>query len=56
MLGDQKLESNITYDGDSVLAQAWIEENEEGNHSLKCSVSLGEEGRRTRESVIVYSK
>ena len=37
VLGDQKLESNITYDGDSVLAKAWIEENEEGNHSLKCS-------------------
>ena len=56
VLGDQKLESNITYDGDSVLAKAWMEENEEGNHSLKCSVSLGEDGRRKRESVIVYSK
>ncbi|ELR51165.1 Intercellular adhesion molecule 1, partial [Bos mutus] len=55
VLGDQKLESNITYDGDSVLAKAWMEENEEGTHSLKCSVSLGENSRRTQENVTVYS-
>uniref|UniRef100_A0A4W2DNG0 Intercellular adhesion molecule 1 n=1 Tax=Bos indicus x Bos taurus TaxID=30522 RepID=A0A4W2DNG0_BOBOX len=55
VLGDQKLESNITYDGDSVLAKAWMEENEEGTHSLKCSVSLGEVSRRTQENVTVYS-
>ena len=28
LLGDQKLESNITYNSDSVLAKAWTEENE----------------------------
>ncbi|XP_055285584.1 intercellular adhesion molecule 1 isoform X2 [Moschus berezovskii] len=55
VLGDQKLESNITYSGDSVLAKAWMEENEEGTHSLKCSVSLGEEARRTRGNVTIYS-
>nr|ABX75547.1 intercellular adhesion molecule 1 [Bos taurus] len=55
VLGDQKLESNITYDGDSVLAKAWMEENEEGTHSLKCSVTLGEVSRRTQENVTVYS-
>ncbi|XDC55361.1 hypothetical protein R6Z07M_006543 [Ovis aries] len=54
-LGDQKLESNITYNGDSVLAEAWTEENEEGTHSLRCSVSLGEKIRRTRGSVTMYS-
>uniref|UniRef100_A0A8C6CLL8 Intercellular adhesion molecule 1 n=1 Tax=Moschus moschiferus TaxID=68415 RepID=A0A8C6CLL8_MOSMO len=55
VLGDQKLESNITYSGDSVLAKAWMEENEEGTHSLKCSVSLGEEARWTRGNVTIYS-
>ncbi|KAB0366000.1 hypothetical protein FD754_010156, partial [Muntiacus muntjak] len=55
VLGDQKLESNIMYNGDSVLAEAWLEENEEGTHSLKCSVNLGEKDRRTRSNVTIYS-
>ncbi|XP_040096675.1 intercellular adhesion molecule 1 [Oryx dammah] len=55
VLGDQKLESNIMYNGDSVLAEAWTEENEEGTHSLRCSVSLGDTVRRTRGSVTIYS-
>lgn len=56
LLGDQKLESNITYNSDSVLAKAWTEENEEGTRSLRCSVSLGEKVRRTQGSVTMYSK
>lgn len=40
------------------MAEAWIEgnEEEEGTTSLKCSVSLGNEIRKTGESVIIYSK
>ena len=55
---DQRLETSITYHDHSVLAEAWIEgnEEEEGTTSLKCSVSLGNEIRKTRESVIIYSK
>lgn len=56
VLGDQKLKSNTMYNGDSVLAEAWLEENEEGTHSLKCSVNLGEKDRRTRSNVTIYSK
>ena len=57
VLGDKRLETIITYHEYSVLAEAWIEgnEEEEGTHSLKCSVSLGNEIRKTRESVIFYS-
>ncbi|CAN0429855.1 unnamed protein product [Rangifer tarandus platyrhynchus] len=55
VLGDQKLESNLTYNGDSVSAEAWLEENEEGTHSLNCSVKLGEKDRRTHSNVTIYS-
>ncbi|KAB0386040.1 hypothetical protein FD755_000996, partial [Muntiacus reevesi] len=55
VLGDQRLETSITYHDYSVLAEAWIEgnEEEEGTTSLKCSVSLGNEIRKTGESVII---
>uniref|UniRef100_A0A8C6CLZ5 Ig-like domain-containing protein n=1 Tax=Moschus moschiferus TaxID=68415 RepID=A0A8C6CLZ5_MOSMO len=55
VLGDQRLETSITYHDYSVLAEAWIEghEEEEGTKSLKCSVSLGNEIRKTRGSVII---
>ncbi|KAG5208750.1 hypothetical protein JEQ12_016315 [Ovis aries] len=54
-LGDKRLETIITYPDYSVLAEAWIEgnEEEEGTHSVKCPVSLGNEIRKTRESVII---
>lgn len=57
-LGDKRLETIITYPDYSVLAEAWIEgnEEEEGTHSVKCPVSLGNEIRKTRESVIINSK
>ncbi|KAB0338437.1 hypothetical protein FD754_024579, partial [Muntiacus muntjak] len=57
VLGDQRLETSITYHDYSVLAEAWIEgnEEEEGTTSLKCSVSLGNEIRKTGESVIINS-
>ncbi|KAI4569396.1 hypothetical protein MJT46_006690 [Ovis ammon polii x Ovis aries] len=56
-LGDKRLETIITYPDYSVLAEAWIEgnEEEEGTHSVKCPVSLGNEIRKTRESVIINS-
>ena len=48
VLGDQRLETSIAYHDHSVLAEAWIEgnEEEEGTTSLKCSVSLGMRSRR----------
>lgn len=58
VLGDKRLETIVTFHEYSVLAEAWIEgnEEEEGTHSLKCSVTLGEVSRRTQENVTVYSK
>lgn len=56
-LEDQRLEPKINYGKDSLLATAPVEATpgEEGVHALTCTVSLGNQSRRTREKVTIYS-
>lgn len=57
-LEDQKLEPTIHYSKDSLLATARVEASpgQEGLHPLTCAVSLGNQSRRTREDVTIYSE
>lgn len=57
-LEDQRLKPTIKYSKDSLLATAMVEgtPGEEGIHPLTCAVTLGNQSRRTRENVTIYSK
>lgn len=57
-LEDQRLKPRIKYNKDSLLATALVEvtPREEGIHQLTCAVTLGNQSRRTRENVTIYSK
>ncbi|KAK1342780.1 hypothetical protein QTO34_015546 [Cnephaeus nilssonii] len=56
-LEDQRLKPTIKYSKDSLLATAMVEgtPGEEGIHPLTCAVTLGNQSRRTRENVTIYS-
>lgn len=56
-LEDQRLKPTIKYSKDSLLATAVVEgtPGEEGIHPLTCAVTLGNQSRRTRENVTIYS-
>ncbi|XP_023989906.1 intercellular adhesion molecule 1 [Physeter macrocephalus] len=56
-LGDMRLESTITYNDDSLFAEAWVNGNveEEGVQYLTCTVNLGGQSRSSRKNVTIYS-
>lgn len=56
-LEDQRLEPTVKYSNDSVCATALVRVNagEEGIQELKCTVTLGNQSRSTRETVTIYS-
>ncbi|XP_035299389.1 intercellular adhesion molecule 5 isoform X1 [Cricetulus griseus] len=56
-LGDQRLQPDVTFDGDSLLATATATPSaeQEGTRQLLCSVTLGGESRETQENLTVYS-
>ncbi|KAF6306381.1 intercellular adhesion molecule 5 [Rhinolophus ferrumequinum] len=56
-LGDQRLNPDITLEGDALMATATATASaeQEGARQLVCIVTLGGESRETRENVTVYS-
>lgn len=57
-LGDQRLNPDVTLEGDTLMATATAtgSTDQEGTRELVCNVTLGSESRETRENVTVYSK
>lgn len=57
-LKDQRLEPTVKYSSDSLCATASVRVNagEEGIQQLRCTVTLGNQSRRTGEKVTIYSK
>lgn len=58
VLEDQRLEPTVKYSNDSLCATALVRVNagEEGIQQLKCTVTLGNRSRSTRENVTIYSE
>lgn len=58
VLGEQKLEPTVKYNDDFLWASAWVEakSEEEGTHQLTCAVILGNQSRRSQQTVTIYSK
>nr|XP_004667503.2 intercellular adhesion molecule 5 [Jaculus jaculus] len=56
-LGDQRLNPDVTLEGDTVMATAiaTASEEQEGARQLVCNVTLGDESRETQENVTIYS-
>ena len=54
--GDQELSPFISWEGDTVWANATVRAMETGDQELSCRVSLGPMEQKTRELVHVYSK
>ncbi|XP_045048483.2 intercellular adhesion molecule 1 isoform X2 [Desmodus rotundus] len=56
-LKDQRLEPTVKYSSDSLCATASVRVNagEEGIQQLRCTVTLGNQSRRTGEKVTIYS-
>ncbi|XP_011378557.1 intercellular adhesion molecule 1 [Pteropus vampyrus] len=57
VLGEQKLEPTVKYNDDFLWASAWVEakSEEEGTHQLTCAVILGNQSRRSQQTVTIYS-
>lgn len=58
VLGDQKLEPTVKYNNDFLWASAWVKAKpeEEGTHLLTCTIILGNQSRRSHQTVTIYSK
>lgn len=54
--GDQELRSFLSWEGDTVWANASVRAMETGDQELSCLVSLGPMEHKTREPVHVCSK
>ena len=55
-LGDQQLDPFLSWEGDTVWANATVRATETGDQEVSCLVSLGPVEQKTREPVHVYSK
>uniref|UniRef100_A0A8D1F0K9 Ig-like domain-containing protein n=1 Tax=Sus scrofa TaxID=9823 RepID=A0A8D1F0K9_PIG len=54
-LGDQQLDPFLSWEGDTVWANATVRATETGDQEVSCLVSLGPVEQKTREPVHVYS-
>uniref|UniRef100_A0A8D0VDN7 Ig-like domain-containing protein n=1 Tax=Sus scrofa TaxID=9823 RepID=A0A8D0VDN7_PIG len=54
-LGDQQLDPFLSWEGDTVWANATVRATETGDQEVSCLVSLGPMEQKTREPVHVYS-
>uniref|UniRef100_A0A8D0P824 Ig-like domain-containing protein n=1 Tax=Sus scrofa TaxID=9823 RepID=A0A8D0P824_PIG len=54
-LGDQELDPFLSWEGDTVWANATVRATETGDQEVSCLVSLGPMEQKTREPVHVYS-
>ena len=55
-MGDQELRPFLSWEGDTVWANATAPAMETGDQELSCLVSLGPVEHKTREPVHIYSK